>query len=405
MACVRENRCAICRFEIDINDTVTVEIGDSTREFHFEQCGSFAPTAKLEDDNNSTPIHLCLSTECQFSKQSVHWFHRACRSITQLLLSNEVFAALSFSFNPDHIDIAKRERLLQLDFSQHAARGNVSFQEGRLQRRPWSKQLPTELWCFVACHFSVKEYAALVAERLRNELSEPGETVLDLRLPIHAEYRTIDGASYVSHLSNQDGPIRTISRVETGEDYCGVKQLRLHTAADILTLPEATIGYSRTWWSISSGHRLLRVLHDGLKVRRILPFSQATTDFSSIRISDPAANPAQMIKLTPSPSFAFDQVWMQQLQCNHPGVKGYFAQLGISGTITIREHVDGIDPRSFSQSRSFPGESRVWVYMPLHQDEYLKAIYLRVRDRTIASITNPDDVSVIVSRYKCLSYY
>ncbi|ORY59920.1 uncharacterized protein BCR38DRAFT_412142 [Pseudomassariella vexata] len=368
MACLRDRRCAICRFEIEDRDTIIVEIGDSILEFEFQRYKVFSPPLNIGDDKDKDiTIHFCLNAECEFNNQLIPWIHRACRRITRLQVSQDLLAALAFSFSPSVVNRSRRERLLRDDFASHAARGSL-----------WPKELPTELWHLVADHFSLKDYDALVAERLSRKLSTPKETILDLSLPIHVTYRMIDGARYISGLRNRDGPVRTnsIARIETAEDYYGVRQLRFHNGYDILIVPENIIGESTVWWSISSGNQFLRISHDGLKVRRIRPLSP-TTDLSSVRVSNPDITPIQIVKLTPDPAFSYSKIWMQQLRCNYPDVIGFFAQLGICGTITIREHFNGIDPQIFHQSQSFPGESRV----------------------TIGRMTHADEISVIVSKY------
>lgn len=310
------------------------------------------------------------------------YLHRACRRITQIQLSGDLLSALAFSFSPESIDTSRREKRLQSDFALHA-RGSE-----------WPRQLPNELWYLVACCFSLQEYAALVAERLSLELSTPEEIVLDLALPIDVAYRMIDGARYISSLRNGEGvTAKSASRVEIGEDYCGVRQLRLYCGPDVLVIPEDIIGESRIWWSVSV-HQFLRISYDvsvsiphvlyfinvsqGLKVRQIRPLSPTTTGHDYVGVSEPAITPVDIIKLSPNPSFDYSKIWMQPVRCNYSDIRGYFAQLCHTGTITIHEHVDTTDTRISSQSQRLPGDPRVWVYMPIGIDEYLVAVYVRV---------------------------
>ncbi|KAK3935243.1 hypothetical protein QBC46DRAFT_272216 [Diplogelasinospora grovesii] len=393
MICLRDRRCALCRFEINNGDVITVKKGDSLLEFELQRHEIFSPSFNLGNEDFS--FHLCFRSPCGSSDHQVlPYLHRACRRITQIQLSADLLSALAFSFSPDSIDTSRREKRLQSDFALHA-RGSE-----------WPRQLPTELWHLVADYFSLKEYAALVAERLSLKLSTPGETVLDLSLPINVTYRMIDGARYISGLRNGEGvpaTAKSARRVEIGEDYCGVRQLRLYCGPDVLVIPEDIIGESRIWWSVSSGHQFLRISYDGLKVRQIRPDSPTTTDHSYVGVSEPAITPVDIIKLSPNPSFDYSKIWMQPLRCNYPDVRGYFAQLCRTGTITIHEHVDRTDTRFFSQSQRLPGESRVWVYMPMGIDEYLVAVCIRVDKRVIGRRISAADTSLIVSKYYMLN--
>jgi hypothetical protein len=227
-------------------------------EFELPSGSRWSPPFNLGDEDFT--FHLCFDTECLWSNpQVLPCLHRACRRITQLQLSADLLSALAFSFSPDTVDTGRREMLLRYDFALYATR-----------RSPWRTRLPMELWLLVADYFfrdyfSVKEYAALVAERLSLKLSTPGETVLDLSLPINVTYRMIDGARYISGLRNGEGvpaTAKSARRVEIGEDYCGVRQLRLYYGPDILVIPEDIVGESRIWWSVSSGYRFLRISHD-----------------------------------------------------------------------------------------------------------------------------------------------
>jgi hypothetical protein len=49
----------------------------------------------------------------------------------------------------------------------------------------------------------------------------------------------IDGARYVSRLMNAEGATaKSATRVEIGEDYCGVRQLRFHYGLKVVVVPE-----------------------------------------------------------------------------------------------------------------------------------------------------------------------
>jgi hypothetical protein len=205
-------------------------------EFELPSGSAFSPPFNLGVEDFS--FHLCFSTICGLSKHQVlPCLHRACRRITQIQLSADLLYALSFSFSPDSVDIGRREMLLRNDFALHAPQGS-----------PRRTHLPTELWLLVADYFSLKEYTTLVAERLSLKLCTPGDTVLDLSLPIRVTYRIIDGARYISRLINGEGATaKSATRVEIGEDYCGIRQLRFHYGPNIVVVPEEIVGESRIW--------------------------------------------------------------------------------------------------------------------------------------------------------------
>lgn len=200
-------------------------------------------------------IHIRPESRCELADEAIPCLHQACRTACISQLSEDLVAATAFSFPPEDSEVERRKEFLRTEFAICST-------------RQWPGQLPHELWLLVAEQFSLKEFAALRSERLRILVSEPGETLLNLSLPIYVSYVEIEGISYIQSLSNSDNetalPIipRAYQRIDIGEDYLGVRQLRFCSEGSLLTVPESAVDASIIWWTHVSAGQMIRVSYD-----------------------------------------------------------------------------------------------------------------------------------------------
>ncbi|KAI1413244.1 hypothetical protein F5Y13DRAFT_179711 [Hypoxylon sp. FL1857] len=362
------SRCTLCQVPLKEKEPVFFSLPSSGAPRF-----SYQPYDKHDRLFETTPgYQIILHARCYYY-------------VDALQLPPRFWTARRFSFQPP----------MQGKLAQYRDCQLRSVLVEKLNRKPWSKTLPNEIWHMIAKYVTF-EFSFLAAREQAHSLRVI-DSAVKLSCDVYAKFVKYEGIFYLQELSNSPIPTshggrlifrgqstRPVQTIYIAEDHLGVRGIKLVSSGSDGPL-SPTPDILGVWWRRISSHKdiiSVNTVTDALKVRDIHAFNSKAGDrcmplgldrFRWTVWNPPPVTVIDLLSLEHNTDDSNYHPRMSFFECNAPDLTGYCVAITKERVIAIHSHREGTD-LSFYEDLMAAGRSILWVYMPIEDGEYVTGI-------------------------------
>ncbi|KAI0161801.1 hypothetical protein GGR52DRAFT_561172 [Hypoxylon sp. FL1284] len=369
-------RCHLCHFMIPLD-------GQSV---DFEESGEFSTTIRYGTVGRSSRVTVLC--------------HRNCLRVVPEH-QDRFFLATTYAYDPPIEERKRRTAWLLDDLTT-------------VLKLP--RYVAFEIRQMIAEHLLCEYAASKAALCWLGPQQQPTKVSLDASTKIWARYTEFEGVRYVSDLSNKPGEeyelvfvpdlARPVKCIYMSEDHLGIRQVYFSSSMET---PRTSRSFNVWWMTLRrpSPVAKVRVKSDGMKIRDVGWTDQASpvrsyawelprSPNTYIRLHTLADKPSTFSEnvMAPLRVSGIVRVRMASLRCNDSDITGYSVCWNHQPTY-LHAHSRGEDLSFYDTPLHQDG---IWLYMPLHETEFLEDIWIRrnelPRDNTLVFRTSKGRITI-----------